>query len=242
MSDKEGRTLLDFLAGGMDKSDPVIRAILSDDNGEGAVANETKGLARFIDYYTRTDDVKRHGDGTLDKIVKLFSKQRRRHLEGDAILLRRFLALTERGGDAVWGNALNLIRVFETYFRDIKCFIAENTGETSILGNGDFESDDAWVLDNGAVYYSSARFSGRRGVLFRGVGGETCAQLLATLVPAGNYAFHFFLRGKCGVVIVNDDGEFWNANEQRFTGETVLEWVGDEVVNVFESRGGWGTP
>ena len=241
MSGERGLGLLVFLAGGIDKDDPAVKAILSDEKGEGAVSNEAEELARFIDYYTRTDDVRNHRGGVLDMIVRLFSRQRRRHLEGDGVLLRRFLALTERGGDALWGNVLNLKRVFEMYFRDVKCFIAENTGETSILANGDFESDDAWVLAHGAVYSTSARFSGRRGVFFKGAGGESCSQPLARLVPAGNYTFHFFLRGRCGVVIEDDGGSFWNANDQRFSGGTVLEWVGDEVVNVFESPAGWGS-
>jgi|GEM_PF-2252613 len=238
MNEREGQNLLDFLAGGIDKTDPVINAILSDENGEGAVANEAEGLARFVDYYTRTDDVRNHRGNSLEMLVRLFAKQRRRLLESDGIMLRRFLALTERKGDGIWGNALNMKHVIETYFRNIACYVAESTGETSILDNGDFESEVAWTLGGGAAYSYPARFSGRRGLSFGGAGGESCAQLVDRLVLSGIYTFHFFLCGKCGVVIENG-GRFWNANAQRFSGDTVLEWVDDEVVNVFESPGGW---
>jgi hypothetical protein len=221
MNEKEGLNLLDFLATGINKADTCIQAIFSDENGEGAAANEVEELVKFINYYTRTDDVRNHTGYTLDIIVKMFSKLRRRITEADAVLLRRFLALTERKGDVIWGNALNLSHVFETYFRDIKCYVAENTNgaDTNILNNGDFEFDDYWELDGGA--------------------GEACVQRLEWLISAGNYTFHFFLRGKCGVVIKRDDGKYWNANDQKFSGDRVLEWVDDEVINIFENPYGW---
>jgi len=81
----------------------------------------------------------------------------------------------------------------------------------------------------------AARFSGRYGVRFGGAGGEYCVQQqVDRLVTAGVYTLHFFLNGRCGVVIEND-GRFWNANSQRFSGDTVLEWEDAEVVNVFKS-------
>jgi hypothetical protein len=230
---------LDFLAAGIDRQDPAIQVILSNEDGEGAIANEVEELTRFIRYYTRTDDVKNHRGKPLEMIVKLFTKLRRRIGETDEILLRRFLALTARKGDKIWGNSLNLKHVFETYFRDIKCFVAENTGEHSLLVNGDFEiEDDAWVLGGGAKYASDARFSGKYGLFFDG-GGQSCTQELDRLLTAGNYAFHFFLNGKCGVIIENEDGRFFDANDQVFSGKRVLKWVDEEVVNYFESPCGW---
>jgi len=236
----EGLNLLDFLAGGISRRDPVIEAVLSDENGRGATADEADGLARFIDCYTRTDDVRNHRGYGLEMIVKLFAGLRRRISESDGVLLRRFLALTERRGDSIWGNALNMKRVFETYFTDIACYVAENTNrsDSDVLTDGDFERDGSWTLAGGAVFSRDARFSGGRGVSFGGAGGESCSQSADRLVPGGIYALHFFLYGKCGVVVENG-GRYWNANEQRFSGDTVLEWVDDEVVNVFESPGAW---
>ncbi|MDR1230173.1 MAG: hypothetical protein LBK61_02105 [Spirochaetaceae bacterium] len=241
MNEKEGLNLLDFLATGIDRDDTCIQAVLSDENGEGAAANETEALVRFINYYTRTDDVENHEGYTLDMIVKMFSKLRRRVTETDGVLLRRFLALTRRKGDAIWGNALNMKHVFEMYFRYTACYVAESTGDTAsnILENGDFELDSAWTLGGGAAYAYDARFSGKRGLCFDGGGGESCVQRLERLVLAGTYTLHFFLRGKCGVIIEREDGKYWNANDQEFSGGTVLEWADDEVWNIFEKRNGW---
>jgi hypothetical protein len=240
MNEKEGLNLLDFLATGINREDPCIQAVLSDGNGEGAAANEIEALVRFINYYTRTDDVRNHEGYTLEMIVKMFSKLRRRVTETDEVLLRRFLALTGRKGDAIRGNALNLKHVFETYFRYITCYVAENTGDTAsnILDNGDFEFDDTWALGGGAAYAYVARFSGKRGLYFDG-GGESCVQRLERLVLAGTYTLHFFLRGKCGVIIEREDGKYWNANSQEFSGGTVLEWEDNEVWNIFEKPNGW---
>jgi hypothetical protein len=239
MNEKESLSLLDFLANGINKEDPAIKAILSDENGEGATADEVEAVARFIDYYTRTDDVRNHRGKSLEMIAKLFTKLRRRIMEVDEVLLRRMLALTERKHDDIWGNALNLKHVFETYFKDIACYIAENTNKESILENGDFEFDDTWALGGGAAYTYDARFSGKRGLFFDGGAEETCAQQLERLILAGIYTFHFLLNGKCGVIIEREDGKYWNANEQLFSGPVVLEWVDDEVINVFEKPDGW---
>ena len=239
MNEKEGLNLLDFLATGINKEDTAIKAILSDENGKGAIANEAEELVRFIDYYTRTDDVRDHRDKSLEMIVKQFTKLRRRVAESDEVLLRRFLALTSRKGDDIWGTALNLKHVFETYFKDITCYVAENTNKNSILNNGDFELDDAWTLQGGAVYSYDARFSGNRGVYLSGAPGELCVQRLERLILAGNYAFHFFLHGKCGVIIESENGKYWNANDQVFSGDVILEWVDEEFVNIFQSPDGW---
>jgi hypothetical protein len=239
MNEKEGVNLLDFLATGINRQDPAIQAVLSNEDGEGSTAAELENLVQFIDYYTKTDDVRNHVGYTLEMIVKLFTKLRRRIAETDEVLLRRMLALTERKGDKIWGDALDIKHVFETYFKDIKCFVAENTNKISVLDNGDFEQDDTWTLKGGAAYSYDARFSGKRGLYFDGSPGETCTQLLKRLIVAGNYTFCFFLEGKCGLIIQREDGKYWNANDQQFTGDIILEWTDDEVVNIFEKTHGW---
>ena len=239
MNEKESLNLLDFLATGINKQDPGIKAVLSDEDGEGATANEVEAAARFIDYYIRTDNVRNHRGKSLEMIAKLFSKLRRRVTETDEVLLRRLLALTERKHDDIWGNALDLKHVFETYFKEIMCYVAENTNKDSILDDGDFEFDDTWALGGGAAYSYDARFSGKRGLFFDGGAGATCVQQLERLILAGVYTFHFFLRGRCGVIIEREDSKYWNANDQEFSGSVVLEWMDDEVINVFEKPDGW---
>ncbi|MDR1837639.1 MAG: hypothetical protein LBQ89_08280 [Treponema sp.] len=239
MNQKEGLNLLEFLATGINKEDPAIQAILSDRNGEGAAANELEEVVKFINYYTRTNDVRNHRGRTLEMIAVLFAKLRRRINEKDAVLLRRLLALTYRKGDTIWGNGLNLKNVFETYFSDIMCYVAEKTNKDSILPDSNFNSDDIWHLNGGAVFDYDARFSGLRGLLFDGGTGESCTQIVDRLFFAGKYTFHFMLWGKCGVIIQRGDGKYWNANDQEFSGDVVLEWVDDEVINVFEKPDGW---
>jgi len=238
---REGLNLLDYLATGINKEDPIIKAVLSDENGEGAVANELEAAVDFINYFTKTDDVRNHKSNTLEMIAKLFAKLRRRVNENDGVLLRRLLALTCRQGDDIWGNALDLKNVFETYFNNIKCFVAEctNASDSNILPDGDFETDTTWMLDGNAVLDYSARFTNLRGLLLGEGNGESCTQTIDRLFLAGNYTFHFMLWGKCGVIIQREDGKYWNANDQKFSGDTILEWVDDEYINVFDKQDGW---
>jgi len=232
MNEREGLNLLDFLPTGINKNDPVIQAIFSDFEGEGAAAREIEELIAFINYYTRTADVKNHQGASLEMIVKLFAGLRRQIEESDGQLLRRMRALTERKGDAIWGNALDMKHVFEVYFADIEAFVYENTNEESILPNGDFEEDGAWEFEGGAALDSGARFSGKRGLYLTGTPGELCTQHIDRWFISGVYTFHFFLKGRCGVIIKNEAGQYWNADER------ILAWTDTEVVNSF-SRTDW---
>ena len=224
MNESEGLNLLDFLATGINKNDPVIQAVLSDFDGNGATANELEDLVGFIDYYTRTDDIKDHESESLEMLVKQFAKLRRQLEESDTVLLRRIWALTERQGDEIWGNGPNLGHVFETYFGGTNAYVCESTNEESLLRNGDFEEDDNdWVLAGGAAYTAGARFSGKRGLYFSGAAGQSCLQALIN-ISAGVYTLHFFLKGKCGVIIQNISGKYFNAGEKVLWNEAANPW------------------
>jgi hypothetical protein len=231
MNEKEGLNLLDFLASGINKNDPVIQAVLSNYEGEGAIANEIEKLIEFINFYTRTDDVKNHEGESLEIVAKLFTGLRRQLEEDDNRLLRRMRALTERKGDVIWGNARNIKNVLEMYFADIKAFVCENTNKESLLFNGDFETDENWRLEGNASYEYEARFLGKRGLFFNGSAG-VCTQNIAQKFESGVYTFHFFLKGKCGLVIKNEAGQYWNADER------ILAWQVEEFVNYY-SRPDW---
>jgi hypothetical protein len=242
MNKKEGLNLLDYLATGIKKDDPAIQAIFSNDDGEGAIANEVEEVIAFINYYTRTNDVRNHLGDSLEMITKQFANITRQMQEDDTRLLRRMLALTERKGDVIWGNGLDMKHVFETYFENIRAFVSENTNDNgkNLLKHGDFEddedgnSDDDWTRTGSAVYSYEARFSGKQGIYFDG----TPAGVLQNLedLTAGLYTLHFFLLGKCGVKIRNDEGKYWNgtANPDNY----VLAWQAEECVNEFSS-GEW---
>jgi hypothetical protein len=239
MSENEGLNLLDFLATGINKNDPVIQAILSDYEGHGATANELTELIAFIDYYTRTDDVKHHEGDSLEMIVKQFTKLRRQLEETDAVLLRRMRALTERQGDEIWGNGPNIEHIFETYFGGINAYVCESTNEESLLDNGDFEEDtDVWTLAGGAVYTADARFSEKRGLYFSGAAGQSCLQMLAD-ISAGVYTLHFFLKGKCGVIIQDAGGKYFNAVEKVLWNEAANPWQTAPVTNWFDNGDEW---
>jgi hypothetical protein len=234
MSESEGLHLLDFLARGINKNDPAIQAALSNYEGEGAIANEISELIGFINYYTRTNDVKKHEGETLEMLAKQFTKLRRQMEETDAALLRRMRALTERDGDEIWGNGQNLEHIFEAYFGGIKAYVCESTNEESLLRNGDFEEDDNdWALAGGAAYAAEARFSEKRGLLFSGAAGASCLQTLAD-ISAGVYALHFFLKGKCGVMIQNAGGKYFNADEKVLWNEAANPWQTAPVTNWFD--------
>jgi hypothetical protein len=233
MNENEGLNLLEFLATGINKNDPAIQAVLSDYDGHGATANELTELVEFIDYYTRTDDVKDHEGESLEMIVKQFTKLRRQLEETDAALLRRMRSLTERQGDEIWGNVPNLEHVFETYFGGINAYVCESTNEESLLQNGDFEDNNDWTLSGGAVYTSDARFSAKRGLFFSGAAGQSCLQTLID-ISAGVYTLHFFLKGKCGVIIQNVSGKYFNADEKVLWNEAANPWQTSPVTNWFD--------
>jgi hypothetical protein len=230
MNEKESLNLLDFLASGINKNDPVIQAVLSNYEGEGATANEIEKLLKFIDYYTRTDNMDDHEGESLEMIVKLFTGLTRQLEENDNRLLRRMRAITMRKSDAIWGTARNIKNVLEIYFSDIKAFVCENTNEESLLFNGDFEIDENWSLEGNASYEYKARIFGKRGLFFNGDAG--CTQNIVRQFEAGVYTFHFFLKGKCGVIIKNEAGQYWNADER------ILAWRDNEFVNYY-SKPDW---
>ncbi|MDR1218658.1 MAG: hypothetical protein LBK73_03500 [Treponema sp.] len=230
----EGLNLLDFLATGINKNDPAIQAVLSDYDGNGATANELEDVVAFIDYYTRTEDVKDHEGESLEMIARQFTKLRRQLEETDAALLRRMRALAERQGDEIWGNGPNLERVFETYFGGINAYVCESTNEESLLRNGDFEEDgNDWTLAGGAAYTADARFSGKRGLYFSGAAGQSCLQTLID-ISAGVYTLHFFLKGKCGVTIQNANGKYFNADEKVLWNEAMNPWQTTPITNWFD--------
>jgi hypothetical protein len=234
MNKNEGLNLLDFLAGGINKNDPAIQAALSNYEGEGATANELVELVDFINYYTRTDDVKDHEGKSLEMILRQFAKLRRQLEETDSALLRRMRALTERQGDAIWGNGPNLEHVFETYFGGIHAYVCESTNEESLLRNGDFEEGaNDWTLTGGAAYAADARFSGKIGLYFNGAAGQSCLQTL-TDISAGVYTLHFFLKGKCGVIIQNASGKYFNADEKVLWNEAANPWQTASITNWFD--------
>jgi hypothetical protein len=238
MNEKVGLDILDSLATGFNKDDPVLQAIFSDYEGNGAVAKETEKVIDFIDYYTKTDDVRKHKGYTLEMITKLFVKLRRRIQEPDYILLRRMLSLTERKGDTVWGNAQDIEHIFETYFDSIRAYVSESTDliDNNILKNLEFEEEKDWNFEGAAQYTYDSRFCGLRGLYYDGTASAGCFQTMPG-VKEGIYTLHFFLNGRCGVIITDENGKYWNADETLLwkAGENIPDWQDEEVINEFQT-------
>ena len=167
----QGLSLRDLTASGINKEDDLYKVMYSDDDGNGAAARELDEAKVFIDYYTRTDDVRNHRGITLNSIIELFTGLRRRVSEKDSVYLRRFLSITERKKDEVWGTKWNIKHVFEAHFLGINVYVCENTDDIdrNLLENGDFEDDEhgentGWELGGDARLTGAARFSGRLGI------------------------------------------------------------------------------
>jgi hypothetical protein len=221
----EGLNLRKYTATGINIEDEVYKAIFSDDEGRGALALELDALVDFINYYTRTGDVRNHQGTSLELIIKEFADFNRRVQEKDEIYLRRFLSVTERKNDQVWGTKWNIKHIFEAYFPGIEAFIAENTSDINLITNGDFEEeDDNWTLEGGAEISYSARLSGSRGLYFNRVSGSA-SQLVE--LEKGVHVLHFFLQGKIDVEIKNSAGKYWDMDK--------LEWFDSSPVNKFDS-------
>jgi hypothetical protein len=227
----QGLNLIDYTAAGINTEDEIFKAIFSDDEGNGAWAIELDRVLDFINYYTKTDDVRKHKGYTLEMIVKEFTSFRRMLYEPDSIYLRRFLAITERKKDETWGTKWNIQHVFEAYFHGVNFYVCEITNhiDTNFIINGDFETDDGWELNGEALYTSDARFSGKRGLFFNGMQGA-CKQSVQDL-QEGVYALHFFMEGKCGVKIKNSLGKYFDATVRP--NNYILKWQDDEIINYF---------
>ena len=225
MTVMEGLNLREYTAAGINTGDDVYKALFSDDAGNGALALELDALVGFINYYTRTDDVRGHKDSSLELIVNEFLNFKRRVMEKDGTYLTRFLAVTERKKDLVWGTKWNIKHVFEAVFSDTGVFIAENTSDINLIENGDFEGEyDNWTVEGGAEINYGARFSGTRGLCFNGAPGSAA---WSARLEDGVYFLHFFLRGNIGLEIGDSAGKYWNADK--------LEWSDSPLVNKFES-------
>jgi hypothetical protein len=221
----EGLNLIKYTATGINTEGEIYKSVFSDDEGNGALAHELDTLVDFINYYTKTDDVRNHKGISLDLIIKEFTNFNRRVLEKDEIYLRRFLAITERKKDLVWGTKWNIKHVFETYFSGIEVFVAENTSDVNLIINGDFEDmDENWNIEGGAEISYSARLSGSRGLYFNRTSG---AASQSVNLERGVYVLHFFLEGTVDVEITNSAGKYWDMNR--------LEWRDNPLVNNFES-------
>jgi hypothetical protein len=221
----QGSELIKNLPGGFNEADPTIQALFFDGDSDGALANEFEALINYVDSYTRSDDVENQTGEMLEKTVSFFIGMERYFEETDAALINRFMAITARAGDSVWGTGWNIKHVFEKYFPSANVFIVENTGESTAnkLLDPDFEGETGWTLA-GCTLETSARFSKSKGLLLPGSG--TCKQIISLAV--GTNSLNFFLKGSCSVKIIDASGNYWNGQNHS--------WQIAEYTNTFSSN------
>jgi hypothetical protein len=225
MSEKQGLKLIEYTATGINTVDEIYRVLFSDEEGDGAIANELEAVTRFIDFITRTDNVSDQVERYLDMIIALFIGMARRQYEADYLYVRHLLALTSRSQDTVWGTKWDIKHVFEEYFSVLKAYVCENTNESGTgIQNGDFEEigDIVWELGGGAKIGYAARFSGSKGLYFNREAGSASQSVE---LMRGVYTLHFFLLGKTDVTVTNTAGQYWNMN--------TLAWQDGAIVSSF---------
>lgn len=216
-----GLKLRQIIASRLLQDGTVFKALISDKYGKGAIANELDAVESFIAYFGYTQTITELQGDPLDLFVKQFTGQVREQFETDEMLRARFLTLTYRAGDTIWGSYWNTLHIFETFIPTADIYILENTDTTNIMPDGDFEGE-LWVLNN-AVYNTSLGnvFSGNRSVSFTANGGTATNTVILTPTEQTTYFMHFFHKGNVSLSLQDDtglwwDGTTWQAVEHKF--------------------------
>lgn len=202
-----GDELLNNLPAAIDRDDPVISALFSDEKGNGAIVNALSTVADFIDSYTTTEEINEQKGTVLDKTALFFTGIQRNAEETDDGYLRRVKTVAVRNNDLVFGTSWNMKSVFQRFFRTAAVHVIENTlsySEDNLLVNYDFEEEGGWIF-SGAVKEAVARFSGETGAKITNGYIEQQVNNLK-----GTYFLHFFLYGKCYVSIRDSTNKYWN--------------------------------
>jgi len=203
-----GNNLIRNTARGIRKDDKTFQAIISDDLGFGATANELDAVVSYCDMYTKIDKVENQTETSLESSVRFFTGLKKNFEETDASYLKRFMAWTHRSGDTVWGTKHNIKHIFNVYFPSAEVFVSENTDGINLMVNGDFEDPAGveWVMVN-TLITNSARFANESGA---SIGTEGSLKQTVSL-SAGSYFLHFFMLGQLRVTI-KDTGlnKYWN--------------------------------
>jgi hypothetical protein len=234
-----GLNLIQNTAGGISTGDETYQAIISDPAGLGAVANELDAVIEFCDILTKTDRIENHVNSHLDKSVLFFTGLKRNREETDEGFINRVFSLTWRKGDVVWGTKANIQHVVESCFPAATVYIAENTSDTNLLLNGDFEDvlGAEWIVSN-SLRTKESRFSKSFGLEM--AGAATAAQNVSLL--AGSYFLHFFMQGEVSVqntglnLYWNMNTGAWQATKTVWLFTTVL-WEAKDVFFILPNPG-----
>jgi hypothetical protein len=224
----EAQNLLRYMPAGMNPRDPVLNALMADESGQGGIGNEIADAESFIRSISRNDDIENLAGEELNSVATAFLGLIKRSSDTDADFLRLFLALARRGGTAeAFGTRDDILGAFRHYLpQEVKLDLAENTADTNLVKNPDFETGQTdWTIAGPCELSAAACFSYTKGARFFGSGG-TLSQTLQTK-DAGVYACHAFLRGSVGVEIQNGAGEYWNFED--------FAWQTAEYANIAEN-------
>lgn len=224
-----GDFLRDVFSTMVNKDDEVFKALFADPiEGDGTLETIFNQLESVRDKWRNNYDFYKQDGEMFEKTLSYFSFLLRLPGESNESIKNRNELLFYRQGDEIWGDIWNIKNIFKKYFRSELVYIVNNTNPMAenILKNGDFEKDDAWILD-GCSYDNSARFSERLGIKFDG--GGTCTQTVQ-IDQDSTYFLHFFMRGKINLEIKDNNGRYWD----RYSGE-FGEWTDHAVYADFSS-------
>ena len=224
---KYNELLLRDLPGSINKEGTVLKALLSDKSGNGAIEKEFKNWNDFANQYIKNPSVYNQSDDILDKTINFFSYFERFNNESDTSLKKRFTSIFNRNGDTSWGNSYDVKNVFKYYFSTSNVFLMENVNdkEDTLIQNGDFiDEESEWNIVKPAQLSTKARFSKKYGILFP---TESSISQEVVLDNGYNYFLHWFQKGTVSVEIVRDN-LYWN-----FTDKV---WQSTEYKNTFTTN------
>jgi hypothetical protein len=208
----------------LDRTDDMYQAWISDEDAdEGALTNEFKTAAEFINYYTRTQRVDEAETNLLEFIVKIFAGLRRNYSEPDDYLRMRYKALVERKKTAHWNGKISIREVFAYFFEEKNIYLIEHYPVNNLIINGNFEFLDSWNYDASDAEFRliySRSFEGGSAMYINPIRENSAAYMEQQIpsVAAGLYEFLFFFAspkkgiGDIQYSIRNGSGNYWNGS------------------------------
>ncbi len=226
------KNLLDFMPLGVSHTDPLLNALMSDDEGEGGIANEIRAVCQYIDYISKTNDFHLFENAELKIIAEYFAGLSQYNNGNESAFRLLFEAVMQRGGAKVFGTKTDILGVFRTIMPpEVVVDIVENTGEENKLLNPDFLfMDENWVLEGSAELSDADCFVGKFSCRLFG-GDGVLSQLWEATAGNSIYVAHIFIRGaaRCAVFDVNEN-KYWNAE--------TFEWQDAETYSILKSKTG----
>lgn len=143
-----GSRLLKCLPERVNKNDPIIKALFSNDTETSSFETMFKYGQEVLDRFASVDDFYNYSDSELDYATSFFTKFARNFEESDNEIKERVKAVLNRKDDVTWGTAENIKHVFEQYFDTAKVYLLENCGEFTTTTDNLIETSNVNFVAN----------------------------------------------------------------------------------------------